>query len=118
MNDEKVNDAKINELVFQFVRNYVSRKLESKYQLKWSEVKDKPDKKKEYEDKKEKIAKGAFLAVRSRTEQMDFINYFVSTLCSVPQHLKSEDYVSLTQELYKNHDRIRTLTLLALSANS
>jgi CRISPR-associated protein Cmx8 len=118
MNDEKVNDAKINELVFQFVRNYVGRKLESKYQLKWSEVKDKPDKKKEYEDKKEKIAKDAFLAVRSRTEQMDFINYFVSTLCSVPQHLKSEDYVSLTQELYKNHDRIRTLTLLALSANS
>ena len=118
MNDEKVNDAKINELVFQFVRNYVGRKLESKYQLKWSEVKDKPDKKKEYEDKKEKIAKDAFLAVRSRTEQMDFINYFASTLCSVPQYLKSEDYVSLTQELYKNHDRIRTLTLLALSANS
>lgn len=117
-NDEKVNDAKINELVFQFVKNYVGRKLESKYQLKWSEVKDKPDKKKEYKDKKEKIAKDAFLAVRSRTEQMDFINYFVSTLCSVPQHLKSEDYVSLTQELYKNHDRIRTLTLLALSANS
>lgn len=118
MNDEKVNDAKINELVFQFVRNYVGRKLESKYQLKWSEVKDKPDRKKEYEDKKEKIAKDAFLAVRSRTEQMDFINYFASTLCSVPQYLKSEDYVSLTQELYKNHDRIRTLTLLALSANS
>jgi len=118
MNDEKVNDAKINELVFQFVRNYVGRKLESKYQLKWSEVKDKPDKKKEYEDKKEKIAKDAFLAVRSRTEQMDFINYFVSTLCSVPQHLKSEDYVSLTKALYEDHDRIRTLTLLALSANS
>lgn len=118
MNDEKVNDAKINELIFQFVRNYVGRKLESKYQLKWSEVKDKPDKKKEYEDKKEKIAKDAFLAVRSRTEQMDFINYFVSTLCSVPQHLKSEDYVSLTRALYEDHDRIRTLTLLALSANS
>ena len=118
MNEEKLNDVKINELVFQFVRTYVGRKLESKYQLKWSEVKDKPDKKKEYEDKKEKIAKDAFLAVRSRTEQMDFINYFVSTLCSVPQHLKSEDYVSLTKALYEDHDRIRTLTLLALSANS
>ncbi len=118
MNDGKVNDANINELIFQLVRNYVGRKLESKYQLKWSEVKDKPDKKKEYEDKKEKIAKDAFLAVRSRTEQMDFINYFVSTLCSVPQYLKSEDYVSLTKALYDDHDRIRTLTLLALSANS
>lgn len=108
----------VDQLVFQFVRNYVGRKLEGKYQLKWSEVKDKPDKKKEYEDKKEKIAKDAFLAVRSRTEQMDFINYFVSTLCSVPQHIKSEDYLSLTKVLYEDTDRIRTLTLLALSANS
>jgi CRISPR-associated protein Cmx8 len=118
MNGEQVNDAKLDELVFQLVRNYVGRKLESKYQLKWSEVKDKPDKKKDYEEMKQKVAKDAFLAVRSRTEKMDFINYFASTLCSVPQYLKSEDYLSLTQALYSDHDRIRTLTLLALSANS
>jgi len=118
MNGEQVNGAKLDELVFQLVRNYVGRKLESKYQLKWSEIKDKPDKKKDYEEMKQKIAKDAFLAVRSRTEKMDFINYFASTLCSVPQYLKSEDYLSLTQALYSDHDRIRTLTLLALSANS
>jgi len=118
MNEEKATNLRVDGLVFQLVKNYVGRKLESKYQLKWSEVKDKPDKKKEYEEKKEKIAKDAFLAVRSRTEQMDFINYFVSTLCSVPQYLKTEDYVSLTKALYEDHDRVRTLTLLALSANS
>jgi CRISPR-associated protein Cmx8 len=118
MKGDQVNDAKLDELVFQLVRNYVGRKLESKYQLKWSEAKDKPDKKKDYEDMKQKVAKDAFLAVRSRTEKIDFINYFASTLCSVPQYLKSEDYLSLTQALYKDHDRIRTLTLLALSANS
>jgi CRISPR-associated protein Cmx8 len=118
MNGEQANNTKLSELVFQLVRNYVGRKLESKYQLKWSEVKDKPDKKKDYENMKQKVAKDAFLAVRSRTEQMDFINYFASTLCSVPQYLKSEDYLSLTQALYSDHDRIRTLTLLALSANS
>lgn len=118
MNEEKATNPRVDGLVFQLVRNYVGRKLESKYQLKWSEVKDKPDKKKSYEDMKQKIAKDAFLAVRSRTEKMDFIDYFVSTLCSVPQHLKSEDYLSLTQALYSDHDRVRTLTLLALSANS
>jgi hypothetical protein len=32
--------------------------------------------------------------------------------------MKSEDYVNLTKVLYDETDRIRTLTLLALSANS
>lgn len=118
MDESSINDAKINELIFQLVKNYVSRKLGNKYQLKWSEVKENPDKKKDYEDLKEKIAKEAFLAVRSRTEKTDFINYFVSTLCSVPQYINYEDYVSLSKALYKDTDRIRALTLLALSANS
>jgi CRISPR-associated protein Cmx8 len=114
--DDSVKD--IDRLVFDLVKNYVGRKLSSKYDLKWSDVKDKPEEKKKYEDNKEKIAKDAFLAVRSRTEQSDFVNYFVSTLCSVPQYIKSDEYVVLTKALYEETDRIRTLTLLALSANS
>jgi CRISPR-associated protein Cmx8 len=86
--------------------------------LKWSDVKENPEKKKKYEETKEKVAKDAFFAVRSRTEQSDFVNYFVSTLCSVPQFIKPEEYVSLTKALYDETDRVRTLTLLALSANS
>lgn len=113
-----VTETNIEQLVLQLVRNYVIRKLDSKYQLTWSDVKGKPKEEEEYSKKKEKIAKSAFLDVRSRTEKMDFINYFVSSLCSVPQHMKSEDYVSLTKALYDDTDRIRTLTLLALSANS
>lgn len=111
-------EPNIEELVFELVKNYVKRKLYSKYGLTWSNVKEKPKEEKEYNEKKEKIAKSAFLDVRSRTEKMDFINYFVSSLCSVPQHMKSEDYVSLTKALYEDTERIRTLTLLALSANS
>ena len=111
-------ETNIEELVFELVKNYVKRKLYSKYGLTWSNVKEKPKEEKEYNEKKEKIAKSAFLDVRSRTEKMDFINYFVSSLCSVPQHMKSEDYVSLTKALYEDTERIRTLTLLALSANS
>jgi CRISPR-associated protein Cmx8 len=67
---------------------------------------------------KAKVAKSAFLDIRSRTEQMDFVNYFVSSLCSVPQHMTSEDFVDLTKALYQETDKIRALTLLALSANS
>jgi CRISPR-associated protein Cmx8 len=116
----------IEPMVFQLVRNYVGRKLKSKYDLEWKsewkglkheELNKQPGYAK-YAEMRTKIAKSAFLDVRSRTEQMDFINYFVSSLCSVPQYMKSEDYVLLTQTLYQDTDRIRTLTLLALSANS
>ncbi|XQQ05145.1 MAG: type I-MYXAN CRISPR-associated protein Cmx8 [Leptolyngbya sp. IPPAS B-1204] len=115
----------IETLVFQLVRNYVNCKLKAKYDLEWKadwkglkteELNQRSDYK-EYAEMKAKIAKSAFLDIRSRTEQMDFINYFVSSLCSVPQHMKSEAFVGLTRALYQETDKIRTLTLLALSAN-
>lgn len=108
----------IDKIVFDLVKSYVFTKLRVKYQMEWSKVKDNPEQKKKYEDNKEKIAKDAFLAVRSRSEQSDFINYFTSTLCSVPQFLSAEEYSVLTQLLYDDNERIRTLTMLALSANS
>jgi CRISPR-associated protein Cmx8 len=115
----------IEPMVFQLVKNYVGRKLKSKYELEfkseWKALKQEELNKlaeyAKYAEKKAKVAKSAFLDIRSRTEQMDFINYFVSSLCSVPQHMKSEDFVTLTQVLYQDTDKIRTLTLLALSAN-
>jgi CRISPR-associated protein Cmx8 len=133
MDEEKLMDetatvngsTSIEPLVFRLVSNYVSRKLKAKYDLEWKpewrglkndELNQRADYKK-YVEMKAKVAKSAFLDVRSRTEQMDFVNYFVSSLCSVPQHMKSDDYVDLTQALYQETDKIRTLTLLALSAN-
>ncbi len=113
-------------LIFRLVNTYVTRKLKAKYDLEWKaewkglkseELNQRADYKK-YAEAKAKIAKSAFLDIRSRTEPMDFINYFVSSLCSVPQHMKSDVYVDLTQALYQETDKIRTLTLLALSANS
>ena len=119
------NSISIEALVFRLISNYVTRKLKSKHDLEWKtewkglkneELNQKSDYKK-YSEMKSKVAKSAFLDVRSRTESMDFINYFVSSLCSVPQHMKSTAYVELTQALYQDTDKIRTLTLLALSAN-
>lgn len=129
MIDESTN---IEQLVFRLVENYVRRKLKFKHGLEWKSEWKLPNETtkeqrnnrdnlqdyRDYEEKKNKIAKSAFLDVRSRSEKMDFINYFVSSLCSVPQHMKQDDYIALTKALYENTDQIRTLTLLALSANS
>lgn len=105
-------------LVLRLVKSYVFSKLEGKYQLKWKEVQGKPTEEDDYKKKKAKIAKSAFLDVRSRTEQMDFINYFASTICSVSQRMNEDSFEKLTRDLYENTDKVRTLTMLALSANS
>lgn len=112
-------------MIFQLVKNYVGRKLKSKHDLEWKadwkslkiEERNQRQDYRDYAEKKAKIARSAFLDIRSRTEPMDFINYFVSSLCSVPQHMKSDGFVELTQALYQDTDQVRTLTLLALSAN-
>jgi CRISPR-associated protein Cmx8 len=102
-------------LVYRVVGFYLQRRLRSKYQLEWSAVKDNPSKSVEYQEMREKVAREAFLAVRSRNG-MDFADYFASTLCSVSQPLSEQQYVTLAQALYKDTDKVRTLTMLALSA--
>ena len=64
---------------------------------------------------KGKLARDAFLAIRSRTGQ-DFIDYFASTLCSVSQNMNEHDFTALTKALLEDTDKVRTLTMLALSA--
>jgi CRISPR-associated protein Cmx8 len=88
-----------------------------KHPLRWKDVQGTP-KESEYREKKAKIAKSAFLDVRSRSEKSDFINYFASTICSVSQRMNEESFEKLTRDLYEDTDKIRTLTMLALSANS
>ena len=109
----------IEQLVYQAVRTFVLGRLASKYRLKWADVGSNPAQKADYEEKKEKVAREAFLAVRSRTGA-DFVAYFTSTLCSVPQHVGERGYLEFAQALTRDADieRIRSLTLLALSANS
>lgn len=109
----------ISSLIYQLVSHYLKSKVDSKFpEHKWrSEWKGQslPQKTKHYELRGD-LARKAFLAVRSRTDT-DFTDYFVSTLCSFPQFLKQEDYIILADELHRNSDKVRTLTMLALSAN-
>lgn len=105
------------QLVYQAVSNYLNQRLDSKYNLAWQSVKSDERRKSEYNDMKTKLAREAFLAIRSRTGQ-DFIEYFVSTLCSVSQSMNEQRYVALTSALMNETDNIRTLTMLALAAQT
>lgn len=113
----------LEQLIYEVVRTYVFGRLESKYDLKWDQnVKGKgPDKEKDYNDKKAKIAREAFLAVRSRTG-MAFISYFTGTICSVSQWLNRDSYLKIAGALAPDNEaqieRVRGLTLLALSATA
>jgi CRISPR-associated protein Cmx8 len=126
--EPETNDAALPEnaseetMIYRVVSNYLRHKLKSKHQLEWKpEWKgakgNKPPEMKEYEEKKAKLAREAFLAIRSRTDQ-DFVEYFVSTLCSVPQSMSEQRFVSLTKALVESGDDIRTLTMLALAAQT
>jgi CRISPR-associated protein Cmx8 len=108
------NQSSVEDLIYQLIGTYITAKLKSKYQLDWRGVQG-STKEKEYGDRKTKIAKDAFLSVRSRTGD-DFVEYFVSTLCSFPQFLSEDGYATIAQALDTDTDKVRTLTLLALSA--
>jgi CRISPR-associated protein Cmx8 len=108
------NQSSVEDLIYQLIGTYITAKLRSKYQLDWKGVQG-STKEKEYGDRKTKIAKDAFLSVRSRTGD-DFVEYFVSTLCSFPQFLSEDGYATIAKALDTDTDKVRTLTLLALSA--
>ena len=94
-----------------------SARPKRKYELSWQRVQGNPSLEKDYREKKEKVAREAFLAVRSRTGA-DFVAYFTSALCSVPQHASEAKYLEVAHALMdpKSVEQVRSLTLLALSA--
>jgi CRISPR-associated protein Cmx8 len=117
---EEADQTGLEELIYQAVRTYVFRRLASKYGLEWDSAKAAAAAwKHDYEEKKSKVARDAFLAVRSRTGT-DFIAYFTSTICSVPQHLGDQGYLAIAHAFNDADqiERIRSLTLLALSASA
>ncbi|MBK8255724.1 MAG: type I-MYXAN CRISPR-associated protein Cmx8 [Polyangiaceae bacterium] len=109
--------SSIDALVYRLVRDYVSRRVKAKYDLDFSAAKENPSKQKQLNEAREKVARDAFLAVRSRTNA-DFAEYFAGTIGSVPHRLHEPDFVELARHLRDDELRadVRTLTLLALSA--
>ena len=112
-------------LIHRLVRSYVMAKAKVKCGYdKNKRLKDlSADEKKQVYEAKSKIASDAFLAVRSRRDQ-DFVDYFTSAICSVSQYFDRKDreaeFRTVADALLNPEKRIdvKTLTLLALSANS
>lgn len=120
MSEQETNADSLESLIYRVVNVYLGAKLNNKYGLKWQDVKESKDaeKKKDYDKYREKLAKDAFLAIRSRTGS-DFIDYFSGTLFSEPQRGLSESaFTTLARALLEQPDKVRTLTLLALSARA
>jgi CRISPR-associated protein Cmx8 len=113
------SERTLEHLIYERVQSYVLGKTERKYELSWAKVQGNPGQEKDYREKKEKVGREAFLAVRSRTGA-DFVAYFTATICSVPHHATQEKYLEVARALMdpKQVERVRSLTLLALSAVS
>jgi len=106
--------------VYRMIRSFVVQRLAVKHGKDWTWERVKgTNRENEFNEKKAKIARDAFLAVRSRTGA-DFVGYFTSTLCSVPQYLGETGFIEVARALHdeKQVEHVRSLTLLALSANS
>ncbi len=117
-------------LIHRLVQNYVNRRTEEKSGRTWEEIKkrvvkdektgrERIDIPEDYREAREKIASSTFLEMRSRREQ-DFVDHFTATFCSVKQYLPEEDFRVVAQALLEpgGWEQVKTLTLLALSANS
>lgn len=115
-------------LIHRMVQTYVNRRTEEKCGKKWEEFKDKKIKDEksgkeridvptDYREAKEKVASSIFLEMRSRREQ-EFVDHFTATFCSVKQYLPEEDFRIVAEKLLTEWETVKTLTLLALSANS
>ena len=105
------------QLVYRAIGSYLSQKLKNKHGLSWKAAQGDSAGEQAFSEARQKIAREVFLAVRSRTGA-EFVDYFATTLFSVPQHMNEDVFVSLAQALHADPDRIRTLTLLALSARA
>jgi CRISPR-associated protein Cmx8 len=121
-------DPRLPLLVYRIVQTYVYRRTEEKSGLKWEDFKDKKVKDEKtgkeridipqaYREAREKVASGVFLEMRSRREQ-DFIEHFTATFGYFKQYLPEEDFGVVADALLRQPENVKTLTLLALSANS
>ncbi len=71
----------------------------------------------EYAKVRQKLGLSLILEFRPRREQA-FIDHFTGTFCSVKQYLRDEDMAAVSVKLLREHETVKTITLLALSANS
>lgn len=116
--EQDMSTETLDAVIYKMVGMYLGRKTEAKQDQTFEQAKA-AGTLEERNKAREKIARDAFLAARSRTG-VDFVDFFTSTLCSVPQHIKESEYAVIAKALLDpaEVEKIRTLTMLALSARS
>ena len=120
---EKEHNDQLTLRVYRLIQTYVYQKTEDKSEKKFKDFREKKDDKnriiypQEYRDARQKVCTDAFLAMRGRRDQ-DFIEYFTGSICSVPQYMSEGDYVAVAGALMTDWEKIKTLSMLALSAHS
>jgi CRISPR-associated protein Cmx8 len=103
-------------IVYDVVRMYVLRRSEA--QLKRDGAAEPDWKTVTAQQTKADTARGAFLALRSRRDQA-FIEHFTELFAQYGQYLPApQDFLTLTNALHNDTERVKTVTLLALSANA
>lgn len=109
--------------IYKLIRSYANQRAESKSGKKYSDFKNSKDDEgrvqypADYLEARQKICAEAFLAMRSR-RSTDFIEYFSGTICSVPQYLPQDEYLIISRALATDWQTVKTLSMLALSAQS
>jgi CRISPR-associated protein Cmx8 len=113
---------KLAELIYRLVRTYLSVKAKDKSgidpdkfrvgdKIQWENVPA------SYKEDRRQIAETLFLEYRSRRDQA-FSDQFVARLGAVKQFISEEDFLTVSRALMTRCEDVKTLTLLALSANS
>ncbi len=113
--------TQIETIVYRLVRDYLRERALASNNQEWGQFpKDdkgrvRPDAR--YYERIAHLGRSLFLELRARREQK-FIEHFSATLGSVGQFLPERDYMQLVRHLRENPEDTKTLTLLALSANT
>ena len=117
---EQKEPLSLEALIYEMVGSYLGQKLASKFNLEWNQVKSDETAKKEYNEKRKKIAQETFYGFRSRSDT-EFARYFALIFGSVQQSYaikNSKTFEQLAQALYNDTEYVKSLTLLAISARS
>ena len=106
--------------VYAMIRGYVRHRTETRCGISFKQYQKSGYKNPEYARANNKVCMDAFLAMRSRKDQANFLNYFTGTICAVPQFLPEDKYRQLAAALLNPNrwEDLKSLSLLALSAMS
>jgi len=120
--------APLEMLIHRLIRTYVRVMTANRCGKKWDDFKDKKVKDDktgreriavpaDYREAQAKVVSDAFLAMRSRREQ-DFVDYFTSSICRVSQYLQDDEFQIVAEALLNEPQKVKTIAMLSLSANS